>query len=308
MIPKISESMLVCCKLYISEGRNSFVIDSIERAAKQNNVAVINKCVDEIYNRTNYTLVTHSSTNSLLDTIPLQNAVIDMVKTAFDMIDMRLHEGTHPRLGVVDHILFHPLGASTLDQAAELCKLIAADIGRLLKVPVYLYGAAHSEGRALDSIRRELCYFLPNSEGHQWIGDLNTDISFTRPDEGPVEIDPSKGLITIGASMWVGTCNVPIHSEDIELVKHIARSISEKGGGLPSVQAIGVAHGVGSCEVACYLLDLNKVRAGQVQTEVERICSELGVDVGKVYMTDFVPEEIPKLYAKAIESCIAAKI
>ncbi|KAJ1698454.1 hypothetical protein LUZ63_006966 [Rhynchospora breviuscula] len=304
----ISESMLVCCKLYISEGRNSFVIESIERAAKQNNVAVINKCVDEIYNRTNYTLVTHSSTNSLLDTIPLQNAVIDMVKTALDMIDLRLHEGTHPRLGVVDHILFHPLGASTLDKTAELCKSIAVIIGRLLKVPIYLYGAAHSEGRTLDSIRRDLGYFQPNSDGRQWIGDLNTDISFVKPDEGPLEIDPSKGLITIGASPWVGSCNVPIHSEDIELVKNIARSISEKGGGLPSVQAIGVEHMKGSCEVACYLLDLDRVRADQVQTEVERVCSELGVTVGKVYLTDFLPEEITSLYVKAIESCSAARI
>lgn len=175
-------------------------------------------------------------------------------------------------------------------------------------VPIYLYGEAHPEGRMLDSIRRELSYFLPNSEGHRWIGDLNIDISFLKPDEGPTEIDPSKGLITIGASMWVGTCNVPIHSDDIELVKHVARSISEKGGGLPSVQAIGVAHGKGCCEVACYLLDPDRVGAGQVQAEVDRVCSELGLDVGKVYLTDFLPAEIPNLYAKAIESCFASRI
>jgi glutamate formiminotransferase len=96
-------------------------------------VVVINKYVDEIYNRTNYTLVAHSSTNSLLDIIPLQNAVIAMVETAFDMIDLRFHEGTHPRFGVVDHICFHPLGTCTLDKVAELCKSIAANIGRLLK-------------------------------------------------------------------------------------------------------------------------------------------------------------------------------
>ncbi|KAF3320611.1 formimidoyltransferase-cyclodeaminase [Carex littledalei] len=175
-------------------------------------------------------------------------------------------------------------------------------------VPIYLYGAAHPEGRTLDSIRRELSYFLPNSEERQWIGDLNTDISLVIPDEGPTEINPSKGLITVGASTWVGTCNVPIHSGDIELVKHVARSISEKGGGLQSVQAIGVAHGEGSCEVACYLLDPDRVGAGQVQTEVERVCSELGLDVGKVYLTDFLPAEIPNLYMKAIESGLAARI
>jgi glutamate formiminotransferase len=141
MRSKISESLLVCCKLYISEGRNSSIVEAIDRAAKNHKVVIINKYVDEIYNRTNYTLVAHSSTNSLLDIIPLQNAVIAMVKTAFDMIDLRLHEGTHPRLGVVDHICFHPLGTCTLDKVAELCKSIAANIGRLLKghLPIHLY-------------------------------------------------------------------------------------------------------------------------------------------------------------------------
>ncbi|KAI3913558.1 hypothetical protein MKX01_022139 [Papaver californicum] len=52
-----------------------------------------------------------------------------MVKAAFDSIDLELHSGTHPRLGVVDHICFHPFAQTSQDETAWLEKSVAADIG-----------------------------------------------------------------------------------------------------------------------------------------------------------------------------------
>ncbi|KAJ3696000.1 hypothetical protein LUZ60_001377 [Juncus effusus] len=298
---RVSNSMIICCKLYISEARNTSVLKSIEEVAKLHpEVVLINNYKDEVYNRVSYTLVSHSNTNALLDATPLKNAVFGMVKTALEKIDLTSHCGAHPRLGVVDHIVFHPLGETKLDQVAELCRSMAAEIGKKLQLPIYLYGAAHPEGKTLEIIRKELGYFHPNFEGNQWKGDLNTDISLAKPDEGPTELSPSKGLATIGATPWVGTCNVPIHTENTELVKQIARNISEKGGGLKSVQAIVVVYGENSCEVACYLLDPLRVGLEQVQNEVERVCSELGLVVGKGYMTNLLPDKVLDSYLKAV--------
>lgn len=39
------------------------------------------------------------------------------------------HLGAHPRLGVVDDIVFHPLAQASLDEAAWIAKAVAAEIG-----------------------------------------------------------------------------------------------------------------------------------------------------------------------------------
>ncbi|WOL13328.1 hypothetical protein Cni_G22098 [Canna indica] len=289
------ESLLICCKLYISETRNSATLKFIEQAAKQHPAAVIiNKFEDEVYNRVRYTLV------STFDATPLRNAVFDMVKAASESIDLEFHSGTHPRLGVVDDICFHPLGRASLDQAAEIARSLALDIGQKLQIPVYLYGAADEEGRTLDGIRRELGYFVPNSDGNQWTGGLAVEMLPFEPDAGPLQPSPAKGIVAIGAMRWVGTYNVPVWSTDIEAVQMIAKKVSERGGGLKSVQTIGVAHGEDCIEVACYLLDPSIVGADQVQREVERLASEEGFEVGDGYFTDFSQEKLVEKYFKSV--------
>ena len=76
-----------------------------------------------------------------------------------------------------------------------------------------------------------------------------------KPDAGPIQASPAKGVIVIGASHWVANYNVPVFSTDVAAVHRIAKQLSERGGGLPSVQAMGLAHGDGVTEVACNLLE-----------------------------------------------------
>lgn len=83
---------------------------------------------------------------------------------------------------------------------------------------------------------------------------------------------------------------------DVEAVRRLARRISERGGGLPSVQAMGLAHGNGAAEVACNLLDPGRVGAEEVQSMVERLAEEEGFAVGKGYFTDFSRHKIIEMY------------
>ncbi|KAJ8483608.1 hypothetical protein OPV22_016093 [Ensete ventricosum] len=288
------KSMLACCKLYISESRNPTSLALIEQAAKAYPEAVvINKFKDEIYNRVGYTLVSPLTTDPLSDVTPLRNAVFEMVKAALESIDLETHCGTHPRLGVVDHICFHPLAKGSLDRAAGIAKSVATDIGHKLQVPTYLYGAAHEGGRTLDSIRREMGYFKPNSNGNQWTGGLRG----LKPDAGgPPQSSLAKGVVVIGATRWVDNYNVPVWSTNIEAVRKIARKVSERGGGLKSVQAMGLAHGANCTEVACNLLNPSVTGADQVQHQVQKLASEEGFKVGEGYFTDFSQEKIIEMY------------
>uniref|UniRef100_A0A5B7AGK4 glutamate formimidoyltransferase n=1 Tax=Davidia involucrata TaxID=16924 RepID=A0A5B7AGK4_DAVIN len=298
-------SMLLCCKLYISESRNKAALDSIERAAKIDPETVtVNKFEDGEYNRVRYTLVSyvaHDSTGCAIYS-PLQQTVLAMVEAAFEAINLELHSGAHPRLGVVDDIVFHPLARASLDEAAWLAKSVAADIGNRFQVPVFLYAAAHPTGKALDTIRRELGYYRPNITGNQWAGWALPEILPEKPEEGPTVVSRTRGIAMIGARPWVATYNVPIMSTDVSATRKIAQMVSARGGGLPTVQTLGLVHGEDSTEIACMLLEPNQIGADRVQNRVEMLAAQEGLDVEKGYFTDFSPEMIIERYMNLISA------
>lgn len=126
--------MLACCKVYISESRNKSALESIERAAKLlPEAGVVNKFEDVTYNRVGYTVVSKLVPKPYADSCPLKSTLFSMVQTAFETIDLEMHSGSHPRLGVVDHICFHPLSCVSLDQVAGIAKSFATEVGSSLQ-------------------------------------------------------------------------------------------------------------------------------------------------------------------------------
>ncbi|CAI9089505.1 OLC1v1024092C1 [Oldenlandia corymbosa var. corymbosa] len=290
--------MLACGKVYISESRNRAALEAIEKAAKLFPEApIINKFEDEIYNRVGYTLVSKLGSNPP-SLSPLKGAIFAMVEAALETIDFGAHSGTHPRLGVVDHICLHPLGDASLEHVAGTATSLASSFGSNLQVPTFLYGAASKEGKSLDSIRRDLGYFRPNSSGNQWVGGLKTDVLPLKPDEGPAVAVEAKGVIVIGATRWIDNYNVPVFSNDIVAVRRIAKRLSGRGGGLTSVQSMALVHGDGVIEVACNLLEPNKISGSHVQLEVEKLAQEEKLEVGKGYYTDISQQKIIDSYIK----------
>lgn len=167
-----------------------------------------------------------------------------------------------------------------------------------------LYGAAHPTGKSVGAIRRELGYYQPNSTANQWTGSTLPDVLPMKPDEGPSQVSHERGAVMIGATPWVDGYNVPVLSNDVAVVRSITCRVRERGGGLPTVQALGLFHGDGCIEIAC-LLDPDHVSAGQVQTMVEQIAAEKGLEVEKGYRTDITKDMI--LDANMLSSCIRSR-
>lgn len=126
---------LACCKLYISDSGNLRAIESIERAARgQSQAPLLHVFNDKDYNRVGYTLA--GSLPSQLEALvsrsfpplPLRTSVSEMVRAAIAGIDLQEHSGTHPRIGVVDHVSFHALGTASLEEVGSLARTVAADI------------------------------------------------------------------------------------------------------------------------------------------------------------------------------------
>uniref|UniRef100_A0A7N0UMQ6 Formiminotransferase N-terminal subdomain domain-containing protein n=1 Tax=Kalanchoe fedtschenkoi TaxID=63787 RepID=A0A7N0UMQ6_KALFE len=303
---RLNHSRLICCKIFISESRNQTVLNLIEQAAGlDRETAIVNKFEDRAYNRVRYTLVAyvaHDLTEGTPIYSPLHQTILRMVEAAYGAIDLENHSGAHPRLGVVDDIMFHPLARATLEDASWLAKAVARDIASIFQVPVFLYAAAHPAGRALDTIRRELGFYRPNLMGSQWAGWSMAEVLPERPDEGPSQVPRSRGIAMIGARPWVALYNVPIISTDVTITRRIARMVSARGGGLPTVQTLALVHGEDCNEIACMLLEPNQVGADRVQNRIELLAAEEGVDVEKGYFTDFSQEMITERYVKLISA------
>src|SRR6185312_3998123 len=71
-------------------------------------------------------------------------------------IDLRKHQGAHPRLGAADVVPFVPLQGVTLEECVALAEWAGAEIWRRFQVPVYLYEAAakRPERRNLEAVRK----------------------------------------------------------------------------------------------------------------------------------------------------------
>lgn len=314
--PKLSakHSKFISCKLYISESRNATAVDAVERASKSDpQVVVVSQFGDHHYNRFRYTLVSYivvddgggggggssaAGEATVVVHSPIRKVLLAMMEAAFSSIDLESQSGAHPRMGVVDDLSFHPVGQATIEDAASLARQVASDIACIAAVPVFLYAAAHPAGKSVGAVRRELGYYRPNYRGNQWSGSVLPDVLPVKPDVGPAHVVSHKrGATTVGVTPWIEGYNVPVLCKDVATVRRITRGVTGRSGGLPTVQALALFHGDDCTEIAC-LLDPDHASAYQVQTVVEQIAGDQGLEVEQGYYTDITKDEALDKYLK----------
>ena len=130
-------------------------------------------------------------------------------------LDLRAHDGVHPRLGVVDVVPFVPIGRATMADAISARDAFARWAADDLEVPCFLYG----EERTLPQVRREAWRTLV-------------------PDTGPGEPHPTAGAMCVGARLPLVAYNVWLAEPDLALARRIAAAI--RG---PNLRALGLGVG-----------------------------------------------------------------
>ncbi len=231
------------CVPNFSEGRRLEVIDRlVEAVTRTPGALLLDRTSDASHNRSVLTLAGEADA--------VVQAMERMVEVAVGEIDMDRQSGEHPRIGAVDVIPFVPLGDTTLDECIELARTFGARIAKRFDLPVFLYAAAatRAERVKLADVRRG-----------QYEG-LKVEIAQDgrQPDFGPAQMHPSAGAVAVGARPFLIAYNINLASTDIELARRIARRVRESGGGLPRVQAMGVALSDPACaQVSMNLLDFS---------------------------------------------------
>jgi glutamate formiminotransferase len=234
---------LVECVPNFSEGRRVEVVDRLAAAITRTPGALLlDRTSDASHNRTVLTLAGEPEA--------VTQAMELAVEVAVGEIDMERQSGEHPRIGAVDVIPFVPLGDTTLDECIELARTFGARIAGRFDLPVYLYAAAaaRTDRVKLADVRRGQYEGLKLEIGNEG----------RQPDFGPARTHPSAGAVAVGARPFLIAYNINLASTDMDLARRISRRVRESGGGLPRVQAMGVALDDPPCaQVSMNLLDFS---------------------------------------------------
>jgi glutamate formiminotransferase len=250
-------SPLIECVPNVSEGRRREVIDALARAVRGvGGTRLLDVSADPDHNRVVLTFVGSAAA--------VADAAQQCAEVAVARIDLRTHEGVHPRIGAVDVIPFVPLFDASLAECIELADRLGRDLASRLDLPVYLYAAAARtpSRRALVEIRRG---------GFEGLRDTIARPD-RRPDFGPPRVHPTAGAVAVGARDVLIAFNVNLLSADLRAARTIARAVRESSGGLPAVQAMGVPlPSRGVVQVSMNLFDYHTT---SLQAAFDRVVSE----------------------------------
>ncbi|MHC4660120.1 MAG: glutamate formimidoyltransferase [Planctomycetota bacterium] len=257
---------LLECVPNFSEGRDLQAVGKIVAEIDSVTGAYMLDCSsDEDHNRSVITFCGEPDTAA--------EAAFCAIKKASELIDMTKHRGGHPRMGATDVCPFVPLESGDMPTAVAAAEKLGKRVGEELGIPVFLYenAAKKPERRNLADVRRGQFEGLKEVIGKD---------PARMPDFGPDRIHPAAGATAIGARQFLIAYNVNLDTDDVELAKHIAKKIREKGGGLPGVKALGIDLGeLGIVQVSMNLTDYTSTGMEKVYLEIQRMAGEHGCEV-----------------------------
>jgi glutamate formiminotransferase len=269
---------LVECVPNFSEGRREGVIAAIrDAAAAVTGISVLDLHADAVHNRMVLTFV--GGPRAVVE------AAFRCIARAAELIDLTQHQGEHPRMGATDVVPFVPVAGVSMDECIGLANQLGQRVGEELQIPVYLYALA---ARRPERVR------LPDIRRGQYEGiraSILTDPE-RAPDFGPARLGAA-GATAIGARPFLVAYNVNLATPDLSLAKRIARSIRESSGGLPAVQALGMATANPNVvQVSTNLVDTTVTPLHVVFEAIRAQAAEVGVAVVESEIVGLVPVSV----------------
>jgi len=248
------------CVVNVSEGRDPAVVGAIAAAGAE---FLLDVHRDPDHNRSVLTLAGPGT--------DLDGAVRAVARATLEHVDLRRHQGVHPRFGALDVVPFVPLGAGgsparpgdDLTPALEARDRFAAWAGRELALPCFCYGP----GRSLPEVRRGAFAALA-------------------PDTGPPAPHPSAGACAVGARSALVAYNVWLGTNDVAVARAVAAAI--RG---PAVRALGLEVG-GVAQVSCNLVDPFAFGPAQAYDAVRRLAEEAGTGVARAELVGLAPAAV----------------
>jgi glutamate formiminotransferase len=253
-----------------SEGRDRGTIDAIG-AALAAHADVLDVHSDEDHNRSVFTLVGEPA--------PLIEALLAGIGCARERIDLRRHEGAHPRIGAADVVPVVPVRAEDAERARAAGLELARRVGEELELPVFLY-AELAPGRGPAFFRR----------GGPEELQRRLDAGELAPDFGPTRLDQAAGGVIVGARRPLIAFNVDLSGDDLAAAVEIARVVRERDGGFPGVRALGLKlPRAGRVQVSLNVEDWEAAALHEIVATIEREAAARGLEVTGSELVGLMP-------------------
>src|SRR5213594_1372571 len=205
---------LIECVPNFSEGRDQHVIRQITDAIKSvEGVSLLDVDPGASTNRTVVTFVGDSEA--------AVEAAFRAIKKAAELIDMRKHQGAHPRMGATDVCPFIPVSNVSWEEAIECANQLGKRVGEELKIPVYMYErAARDKSRENLAVIRAGEYegFFEKIKQPEW-----------EPDFGPAVFNEKSGATVIGVRDFLVAYNVNLNTKSVRRATSVAFDVREQG-------------------------------------------------------------------------------
>jgi glutamate formiminotransferase len=253
-----------------SEGRDRATIAAVGEALS-GGVRLLDVHSDPDHNRSVFTLVGRDE--------PLVEALLAGIAVARERIDLRRHEGAHPRIGAADVVPLVPLRPEDLERARAAALELGRRVGEELRLPVFLYGEL-APGRGPAFFRQggtdELARRLASGE--------------LEPDLGPGELDPAAGGVIVGARRPLIAFNVDLRGATPEDARAIAAAVRERDGGFPGVRALGLElPGSGRVQVSMNVEDWEAAALHEILARIEAEAASRGAEISRSELVGLMP-------------------
>ena len=263
-----------------SEGRDRSAIDAIGKALASR-ARLLDVHVDPDHHRSVFTLAGQED--------ELIEALLAGIACACERIDLREHEGAHPRVGVADIVPLVGVRPEDMGRARTAALELAVRIGEGLGLPVFLYGEL---GAA-----RGPAFFrsggLAALEQRLETGEL-------APDRGPAGLDRAVGAVLVGARRPLVAFNVDLRTDDLEVAREIAAVVRDAGGGFPGVRALGLAlPSRGIVQVSMNVEDPERVDLHEIVARVGAEAAARGVETAGSELVGLLPADAVAAAARA---------
>lgn len=271
---------IVECVPNYSEGNNRETIDAIAKAiADTPGCDLLDVDAGKSTNRTVYTFVGDPEAVVL--------GALNSAKVASAKIDMRTHQGEHPRMGALDVCPFVPVTHISMDECVEIAKTFGRLAAETLGVPVFLYEAAATQDyrRTLPQIRQgEYEGLARRLKQPEW-----------KPDFGPAEFVPRWGATVTGARAFLIAYNVNILGTSNQ-AHRIALNLREAGRGPDDPGRLKAVKGMGwfvdeynLAQVTANIIDYQVTPMHLLFEEVKKEAAALNVGVAGSEIVGLVP-------------------
>ena len=253
-----------------SEGRNRTTTDAIG-AALAGHARLLDVHSDADHNRSVYTVVGSEE--------ELVRALLEGIACARERIDLRRHEGAHPRIGAADVVPLVPIRETDAGRARTAALELARRVGKELALPVFLY-ADLAPGRGPAFFRR----------GGPAELQRRIDAGELEPDFGPPRLDERAGGVIIGARPPLIAFNVNLAGHDLGAAREVARAVRERDGGFRGVRALGLRLSrAGHVQVSLNVENWRESPLHEVVAAVEREATARGLRVTGAELVGLLP-------------------